>query len=141
MIKKVLLAISFIFILVIGIRIVYTKKNSEQDDANTIEEVKQISKEYVTDDCENEWSDYRESVQERIQEAGKVINDENRIYLLKEEDNLIKVYYINEKQEEVLYKVTDISIEYLGEEDIKKLKEGIKVEGIQELNQLIEDFE
>ena len=141
MIKKVLLAISFIFILVIGIRIVYPKKNSEQDDANTIEEVKQISKEYVTDDCENEWSDYRESVQERIQEAGKVINDENRIYLLKEEDNLIKVYYINEKQEEVLYKVTDISIEYLGEEDIKKLKEGIKVEGIQELNQLIEDFE
>ena len=51
------------------------------------------------------------------------------------------MYYINEKGEEILYRVTDISTKYLGEEDVKELQEGINVVGIQELNQLLEDFE
>ena len=55
--------------------------------------------------------------------------------------NNVKVIYINEKNEEILYRVTDISLEYLSNEDVESLKQGIDVYGIQNLNQLIEDFE
>ena len=36
---------------------------------------------------------------------------------------------------------TEISVEYLSETDKGKISEGIKVNGIEELNQLLEDFE
>ena len=45
----------------------------------------------------------------------------------------------NGKEEE--YETTDISTEYLSETDKINLKNGIEVNGIQNLNQLIEDYE
>ena len=39
------------------------------------------------------------------------------------------------------YEVTDISTEYITDTDKINMKNGIKVNGKQELNQLIEDFE
>ena len=37
--------------------------------------------------------------------------------------------------------MTDISIQYLEKEDVEKLKQGIEVKGMQDLNQVLEDFE
>ena len=54
---------------------------------------------------------------------------------------VINVYYINESGKEILYRVTDISVKFLGEDDIKELKQGIEVIGTQKLNEMLEDFE
>ena len=60
---------------------------------------------------------------------------------MKSENEIIKIYYINENGEEVLYRVTDISTKYLGDDDVNELKNGIEVIGAKNLNQLLEDFE
>ena len=62
-------------------------------------------------------------------------------FVLKEDEGKITVYKINENNEEEVYEKTEISVEYLSETDKNKIREGIKVSGIEELNQLLEDFE
>lgn len=142
--KKILLSIGLIILLIVGIEIFNISNNKEKkaENTNIVQNETEISSsEYVTDDCVNEWEDYSKTVQEEIKETGQNLNDENKQYILRENDGFINVYYINEKGEEILYRVTDISTKYLGEEDVKELQEGINVVGIQKLNQLLEDFE
>ena len=62
-------------------------------------------------------------------------------FLVKEDEGKITVYKVNENGEEEVYEKTEISVEYLSETDKIKIMEGIKVNGIEELNQLLEDFE
>ena len=69
------------------------------------------------------------------------MGDENKHYIVNAENDYINVYYINEKNEKILYKKTEISTEYLSKEDVEKLEEGIDIYGIEELNKLLEDFE
>ena len=141
--KKILISISLMIILIAGIEILnISKKNKPGETNNIVQNETEISaSRYVKDDCLNEWQDYTESVQNEIKETSGNLNDENKHYILREKDGFINVYYTNENEEEILYKVTDISTSYLGEEDIKELKEGIEVVGLQNLNQLLEDFE
>ena len=141
--KKILLSIGLIILLIVGIEIfnISNSKENKAENTNIVQNETEISSQYVTDDCVNEWEDYSKTVQEEIKETGQNLNDENKQYILRENDGFINVYYINEKGEEILYRVTDISTSYLGEEDIKELKEGIEVTGLQNLNQLLEDFE
>lgn len=142
--KKILSSIGLIIVLIVGIEIFNVSNNKEKkaENTNIVQNETEISSsEYVTDDCVNEWEDYSKTVQEEIKETGQNLNDENKQYILRENDGFINVYYINEKGEEILYRVTDISTKYLGEEDVKELQEGINVVGIQKLNQLLEDFE
>ena len=142
--KKVLLSVSLLAVLAIGIEIFYNTKNKKSNNenaANVVEEEKDLSNGYVTDECIDEWEDYAISVQEELQEVNQPINDENRHYILIEKDNFINVYYINENKEEVLYRVTEIGTQYLANEDVEKLEEGIEVVGLQNLNQLLEDYE
>ena len=51
------------------------------------------------------------------------------------------IYKILEDGTKQNYEQTDISTEYLSESDKIQIKEGIKINGKQNLNQLIEDFE
>lgn len=140
--KKILLSTGLIIILIAGIEIFNIKKEEEIDNTNNIvKNETEISKIYVKDDCLNEWEDYSKTIQNEIKETSQSLNDENRHYILREKEGLINVYYINENKEEILYRVTDISTKYLGEDDIKELKDGIEVVGVQQLNQLLEDFE
>ena len=62
-------------------------------------------------------------------------------FVLREDEGKITVYKINENNEEEIYEKTEISVEYLSETDKGKISEGLKVNGIEELNQLLEDFE
>ena len=142
--KKVLISTIIIMIMIIGMRAFYTNNQSKKNENNVenfVSQEEEISSEYVTDECSNEWKDYSLTVQEELKEASQNLNDENKTYIVKAEDNYIKVYYINNKNEEILYRVTDISIQYLGQNDVEELKQGIKVVGLQELNQLIENYE
>ena len=98
----------------------------------TEDEVKTLYKEWKIEEFfENKVILYKEV---------KGICDEHFYIGLGEE--FIEIYrVIDEKENKVLYKKTDVSKNYLTEEDIKKLEEGIKVYGKDILSSVIEDFE
>ena len=62
-------------------------------------------------------------------------------FILKNDNGKITIYRINENNEEEVYQKTEIAIDYLTETDKVEIQNGIKVNGIEELNQLIENFE
>lgn len=62
-------------------------------------------------------------------------------FVLRSNEGKISVYKINEDNTEELYENTEISTEYLSDTDKTKLKVGIAVNGIENLNQVLEDFE
>lgn len=62
-------------------------------------------------------------------------------FVLRNDEGKIAVYRINENNEEEVYERTEISVDYLTETDKIEIENGIKVNGIEELKQLIEDFE
>lgn len=62
-------------------------------------------------------------------------------FILRNADGKINIYKVNENNEEELYEKTEISVEYLTETDKIEIQNGIRVNGVEELNQLIEDFE
>lgn len=135
--KKIVLIIGLVLIVAVILFIIWQNRDISKD---IVKNETEISSKYIRDDCLNEWEDYAQTVQEEIQ-TSKTLNEENKHYVVKERDGNICIYYINDKSEEILYKVTDISIEYLEKEDIESLKKGIDVYGLKNLNQLIEDFE
>ncbi len=60
---------------------------------------------------------------------------------MKDKEGKVVIYKLLEDGTENEYEVTDISTEYITDTDKINMKNGIKVNGKQELNQLIEDFE
>ena len=62
-------------------------------------------------------------------------------YIVKDKEGKVVIYKLLEDGTEKEYEVTDISTEYITDTDKINMKSGIKVNGKQELNQLIEDFE
>ena len=65
----------------------------------------------------------------------------NEHYVLREKNGNIAVFNVNQNNKEELIQITDISIEYLEEEDLEKLKSGIYINSKKELNKTLEDFE
>ena len=65
----------------------------------------------------------------------------NEHFILKEKDGFATVFKKLENGEEEEYEKTDIATEYLSDTDKLELKKGIEVNGLQNLNQLIEDYE
>ena len=106
-----------------------------------ISEISEQDKEEVTDECLDEWDDYNEYMSERIEQASSNISEQDTRYLLKDVYGYIEIYYLDENNNEYLYKKTDISTEYLSQEDIDDLEIGIEVAGIEALNKMLEDFE
>lgn len=62
-------------------------------------------------------------------------------YIVKENDGKIAVYKITTEGENIKMKDTDIEIEYLPEIDKEELKTGVKIDGDEELNSYLENFE
>lgn len=63
-------------------------------------------------------------------------------YKIKEDDGYISIYKLDKYgNENILIEKTEIVVEYLPEEDIKKIKKGIIVYSKKELNKMIEDYE
>ena len=106
-----------------------------------ISELEEPAENAVTDECLNEWNDYGEYISARVEEANNNLSEQDTHYLLKDVYGYIEVYYLDEDKNEYLYEKTDISTEYLSEEDIDDLKVGIEVVGIEALNKMLEDFE
>ena len=62
-------------------------------------------------------------------------------YILKDENGKIVIYKISEKGEETFYEKTNVSIDYLPEKDKSAIKQGLKINVKEKLNELIEGFE
>ena len=95
----------------------------------------------VEDECLNEWKEYNEYVNKQIDTASSNLTDKDTHYILKDVLGYIEVYYLDDNNEQYLYKKTTIPTTYLSQEDIEDLKIGIEVTGIEALNKMLEDFE
>ena len=62
-------------------------------------------------------------------------------YLVKEHNGVLGIYMINENGTETLKEDTEISTQYLPEEDLMQIKNGIEAIGDMELHTILEDFE
>jgi len=65
----------------------------------------------------------------------------NEHYVLRESDGFISINCKNDIGEYIFKGLTDISVQYLPEEDLQKLQNGIEVVGRENLNKFLEDFE
>ena len=144
--KKLLIIVASIFVLLLGIWTTFKLNNNLKNSADEIMSNEllnsiNISKGYVVDECINEWKDYAEKMEEELKEANSNIDDKDTKYMLRNRDDYIVIYKLDEKGEEQLYKTTDIITKYLTEEDLKLLDKGIEITGREELNSLLEDFE
>lgn len=65
----------------------------------------------------------------------------NEHYVLREKDGHVAIYVLDADNNEAISEITEISTEYLTEQDLQNLKNGIKATGKEELNSLLEDYE
>ena len=65
----------------------------------------------------------------------------NEHYVLREKNGNIAIFNLDQFNNENFLEMTDISIEYLENEDLEKLKNGIYINSKKELNKTLEDFE
>ena len=61
--------------------------------------------------------------------------------MLKEKDGNIAIYKLDNNNNQTFLEDTEIAIEYLTEEDLEKIQQGIIIYTRKELNKTIEDFE
>ena len=62
-------------------------------------------------------------------------------YIIRESDGFISINCKNDSGEYIFKGLTDISVQYLSEEDLQKLEQGIEVVGRENINKYLEDFE
>lgn len=65
----------------------------------------------------------------------------NEHYVIGELNGFISISVKNDIGESIFKGVTDIAVQYLPEEDLQKLKQGIEIVGKDNLNKFLEDFE
>lgn len=106
--------------------------NLPEGDVNLTKE--EIQKKYPDYKIKNFTSNEVVLYQEKDGECGEH-------YLVKDKDGLITIYEILEDKTEKEIEATGITTEYLPETDKINMKKGITVNGKQNLNQLLEDFE
>lgn len=71
----------------------------------------------------------------------EVEGDCNEHYVVRDVDGTVTVFHILDDGTEEEYMITDIATEYLTDTDKIEMEKGIEINGKQNLNQLIEDYE
>ena len=112
--------------------LIETRKNIEEAQVNLTEE--ELREKFT------EWEIQKFTTNEIV--LYKEVNEFcNEHFLLKEEDGYITIYKLDENQNAEFFQTTEISTEYLAEEDLEKILNGIKIYTQKELNKTLEDFE
>lgn len=119
---------------------IYTKCGHE------IEEKVELPKEIVNKNIEELQEEYNNwNVEEFSSEKvilSKEIDEEcGEHYILKDNDGIIAIYQIDENGEVSLIDETEIATEYLPQTDLINVKDGLRVNGKENLNKILEDFE
>lgn len=71
----------------------------------------------------------------------KIVNEKcDEHYVVKEKEGFLAIYIEGENGELTLSELTDISTEYLTDDDKKDLEVGIKIHGDETLEKLLEDY-
>lgn len=96
-----------------------------------VEKVKEYFKDWNVDEFSSD--------EIKISRTNKGICSEH--YVLRESDGFISINVKNDIGEYIYKGKTDISVQYLPEEDLKKFEQGIEVVGRDSLNKFLEDFE
>ncbi len=140
--KKIMVSIVGLIIVFFLFGLVWNLAGDRKEKENNMNEEVNVSiEDMVTDECTEEWYEYNNELQSAFEDASSEIVENTTHYLIKSENGYICVYYLNDENEELLYKKTDISIDYLSPEDVSRLMDGIVVVGSEELNKILEDFE
>lgn len=112
--------------------IIETRKNIEEAEVNMTE--KELQERFA------DWEIQKFTSNEIV--LYKEVNEFcNEHFLLKEEDGYIKIYKLDENENAEFFQTTEISTDYLAEEDLNQIRNGIKVYTEKELNKTLEDFE
>ena len=137
--------ITITIILLVIFRLLDRKNNEKISNENqnfvNISSVDTEEQGEVTDSCLDEWEDYNKYLGEKVEEASNNLSSQDTHYIIKNVEGYINVFSVDENNEEILYKKTDISTDYLSEEDVDDLEIGIEVVGTEALNKMLEDFE
>ena len=94
-----------------------------------------IQKEQIEDDEVNKDEEYFKTLYKEFEGTCE------QHYLITVKDDYIAVYIIDDDGNTVLKEVTDIPTQYLPEEDVKLLEQGITANGENELAKKLEDYE
>ena len=112
--------------------LIETRKNIEEVEVNLTEEE---LRERFTD-----WDIQKFTPNEIV--LYKEVNDFcNEHFLLKENDGYIAIYKLDVNENAEILQTTQISTEYLAEEDLEQIRNGIRIYTEKELNKTLEDFE
>ena len=123
-----------------------TFKETYIECGHTTSEFVEVPQEFVNLSKEELQEKYGEWNIEKFTDTDIILSKEvegscNEHFLVKDVDGIVTVFKVLDDGTEEEYQVTDIATEYLTETDKIEMEKGIKVNGKQNLNQLIEDYE
>ena len=123
-----------------------TFKQTYNECGHTKVEFVEVPQEFVNLTEEELKQKYPEWNVEKFTDTDIILNKEvegncNEHYIVKDVNGIVTVFHVLENGTEEEYQVTDIATEYLTDTDKIEMEKGIKVNGKQNLNQLIEDYE
>ena len=113
----------------------HTKTTSEEAPRDIVNLAREKVQEYYKD-----WNLDNFSANEiKLSRNNKGICDEH--YIIRESNGYISISVKNDIGEYIFKGLTDIPVQYLAEEDLAKLEQGIEVVGRENLTKFLEDFE
>lgn len=143
--RKVLWVILVILLIGILFFIIKFNKNDKKIENNIQENNLQnnlnISKtNNITQNFVETRKNKKEKTENDEKQASSDIQEKEKSYLIKSNDGYINIYLVENKKE-ILYKITSISVDYLSQKDRNDLEKGINAKGIEEVNEILENFE
>ena len=123
-----------------------TFKQTYNECGHTKVEFVEVPQEFVNLTEEELKQKYPEWNVEKFTDTDIILNKDvkgncNEHYIVKDVNGIVTVFLVLADGTEEEYQVTDIATEYLTDTDKIEMEKGIKVNGKQNLNQLIEDYE
>lgn len=123
-----------------------TFKQTYKECGHTTSEFMEIPQEFVNLTKEELNEKYSDWTVEKFTDTDIILNRKvegscNEHYIVRNLNGIVTVFHILDDGTEEKYMVTDIATEYLTDTDKVEMEKGIEVNGKQNLNQLIEDFE
>lgn len=113
---------------------------------HAVEEEVELPKEIVNKNMEELQREYKDWNVEEFSTEKVVLSKEiegecGEHYILKDNDGVIAIYQTDENGEVSLIDETEIATEYLPQTDLVNIKDGLRVNGKENLNKILEDFE
>ena len=128
-----------LFLLAFGIWVNY---DGNSQNVNTVTEVSEKTQNQtqesqpVVDSLDQETTE-----KESENEAAQTEEKQQTYYLIKEVEDVVKVFYCDENGQEYLYQITTVPFQLLSTEDQQLLSEGVRVEDENELADFLENFD